>query len=204
MKQHHAGELGEWVQGLAPWQIFGFGSFPKPRSLEQTGRATEDFLARNLPEHVKGFYSCELHPGGHFGHMHVLLAGVKHLETKPARSGKRQLLTEADGVDLFNLWAERFGEWRSERFVRAFNSFTLIENAESSSRYVAKACRYVTKDTHVWGENITRPFRKVDTAFEALVHDVFPNATVLQGEPRSQEARQRVFRYLGGTVRHKL
>jgi hypothetical protein len=202
MKQHHVGELGAWVESLAPWQIFGFGSFPKPRSLEQTARATEDFLARHLPDHAKGFYSCELHPGGHFGHMHCLLAGFKHWETKPAKSGLRFLLLEADGVDLFTLWRNRFGEMREGKFVGAFNSFTLIENMDNSSRYVSKACRYAAKEAFIWGENISQPFRQSDTVFESLVQDVFPGATVLH-EPTDLASRQRAFGCLSGTVRHK-
>lgn len=202
MKQHHAGELGEWVKGLAPWRIFGTGTFPRARSLEQTARAAEDFLARNLPADVKGFYSCELHPGGHLGHPHFLLAGFKDVQFFPSKNNRKFLVSEADGVDLFQLWRERFGEWRNGVFVGAFNSFELINDSDSSARYVAKCCRYAVKDCYVWGENVTRPFRKVDSVFEAVVKDVFPNATVLQA-PTDQVSLENAFRCLSGTVRHK-
>ena len=108
MQQKFTGELGEWVQGLAAWQVFGTGTFPRARTLDQTARASEDFMARNLPEGVKCFYSCELHPGGHLGHPHFLLSGFKHIETFPSKNGLKLLVQEADGVDLFNLWRNRF------------------------------------------------------------------------------------------------
>lgn len=136
------------------------------------------------------------------GHPHFLLAGFERIEAFPSKNGLKMLVEEADGVDLFNLWRDRFGELRDGKFVGAFNAFELINDSAKSTGYVSKCCRYAVKDTYVWGENVTRPFRKVETVFESVVRDVFPNATVTQS-PAGEAARQQAFRCLSGTVRHK-
>lgn len=164
MKQYHAGEFGEWVLSLEPWQAFGTFTFEREVSIQTAARCYEDCIVRHLPG-VRSFYSVERHKS-HGGHLHALLAGVSSLSTKSG-ARCRLLVTDLDGVDLWALWKYRYGR----------NAIEIPRDSMHTARYCAK---YMTKDVALWNYNGVVPFQKRDSEIEVLASYVFPGCRVVE------------------------
>lgn len=166
MKQFHAGEFGEWVLSLEPWQAFGTFTFEREVSTQTAARCFEDCIARHLPG-VRCFYSVERHRA-HGGHLHALFAGVSSLGTKSG-ARCRLLVTDLDGVNLWDIWKRRYGR----------NAIEIPRDSMHTARYCAK---YITKAAALWNYNGAAPFIKRESEIETLVGYVFPGAFVIEEE----------------------
>lgn len=165
MKHHFVGEFGEWVLGLAPWQAFGTFTFQFQQTTAGASRCFESQAVRHLPG-VGCFYSVEIHPGGHGGHVHALFSNLGEFETQPAKKGNKLLVTRIRGVNFWKLWFDRYGR----------NSIELPNDLGACGRYVAA---YMTKESAHWNHNLSGEFHKRESEIENLVGYVFPGAKVL-------------------------
>jgi hypothetical protein len=165
MKHHFVGEFGEWVLQLAPWQAFGTFTFQFEMTTRGAANCFENQVARHLPG-VRCFYSVEMHPGGHGGHVHALFANLGEFESQLSKKGQRVLVTEIRGVNFWKLWFDRYGR----------NSIELPRDVGACGRYVAS---YMTKEAAHWNHNLTGEFVRRETEIETLARYVFPGATVL-------------------------
>lgn len=166
MKHHFVGEFGDWVLSLAPWQAFGTFTFKNQMTTQGAANCFENQVVRHLPG-VRTFYSVEIHPGGHGGHVHALLANLGPFESKPAGKGNKILVTSIRGVNFWKLWFDRYGR----------NSIELPNDVGACGRYVAS---YMTKEAAHWSHNLSGEFRRRATEVETLANYVFPNCRVLE------------------------
>lgn len=155
------GAFGKWVQSLDDWQAFGTFTFEREVSTQTAARCFEDCIVRYLPG-VRSFYSVERHKA-HGGHLHALFAGVSSLHVKGGVR-RRLLVTDLDGVDLWDVWKRRYGR----------NSIEVPMDRSHTARYCAK---YITKAAALWNYNGAGAFRKRETEIEQLAQWIFPGCS---------------------------
>jgi hypothetical protein len=75
-------EVVWWILSLSVWDCFLTCTFRRPRSLHDSEKIFREWWQSNWFG-VPCFYSIELHPGGHGGHIHGLMTlwprGIKYL-----------------------------------------------------------------------------------------------------------------------------
>jgi hypothetical protein len=112
--------MGDWVDKLAPWQVFATLTFVWPVSQDSARRLFERFMRKNHPD-VAYFYALEKNPSREGHHVHGVMwrKEIPHLK------------------DWWKLWFEKFGRCRYE----------FLESREDVVNYVSK---YVTKEASWW------------------------------------------------------
>jgi len=114
-------EMGEWVHGLAPWQVIAHLTFAWEASLWSGTKAYEKFMRSEL-RGVSHFWALEANPGRDGFHVHALWVDCLSL--------RRSL--------IWQKWFARYGRGRIEP----------VNCRQDVADYVAK---YVTKEGAWWG-----------------------------------------------------
>jgi hypothetical protein len=117
--------MGDWVDGLAPWQVFATLTFRWRVSQDSARRLFVRFMKKNHP-HVRYFYALEKNPSSTGYHVH----GVMWRKDIPFLK------------DWWKLWFDKFGICKYE----------FPESREDVVNYVSK---YVTKDAAWWAWDVT-------------------------------------------------
>lgn len=119
-------EMGDWVHGLAPWQVISHMTFAWEASIWSAQRCYEKFMRTEM-RGVSYFYSLEQNPGRDGYHVHALWCDC---------AGRSRRL-------CWQMWFERYGRNRIEP----------VKSRNDVSDYVAK---YVTKEFAWWNVRMLR------------------------------------------------
>jgi hypothetical protein len=130
-RQEYFKQLGEWILPLAPWDTMFMCSFRERHSMQGAEREFRTWW-RDHCHGIPTLVGVELHPGGHGGHLHGLMA-VQRREAK--------LAARLDGTE--DLKGHSPG-----RFVLHRSWFNLYGRCDFRLPKSAGACAgYVTKDS---------------------------------------------------------
>jgi len=111
---------GDWVHGLAPWQVISHLTFKWEASMPSAMRCYEKFMRTDMWG-VSYFYALEQNPGRDGFHVHALWCDCK---SKSRRN-------------IWQKWFDRYGRARIEP----------VNNRDDVADYCAK---YVTKENSWW------------------------------------------------------
>ena len=121
-------EISDFMNGLAPWQVFFTGTFKGSFSEQQTQRAFEKFMQRMYSE-VTYFYVIEHNPSREGHHVHALMYSGEPIWRDSMNSA----------------WFGRFGYAKVEK----------INSLEDVTRYCTKhVSNYLTKGGGWWNYKI--------------------------------------------------
>jgi hypothetical protein len=112
--------VGDWVHGIAPWQVISHLTFKWEASMPSAMRCYEKFMRTEMWG-VSYFYALEENPGRNGFHVHALWCDCK---SKSRRS-------------IWQKWFDRYGRGRIEP----------VNNRDDVADYCAK---YVTKENSWW------------------------------------------------------
>ena len=113
-------EMGDWVHGLAPWQVISHLTFSWEASIWSAARCYEKFMRKDMWG-VSYFYALEQNPGRDGYHVHALWCDCK---SKSRRN-------------VWRAWFDRYGRNRIEP----------VNSRDDVADYCAK---YVTKENSWW------------------------------------------------------
>lgn len=113
-------EMGDWVHGLAPWQVISHLTFAWEASVWSAQRCYEKFMRTEL-RGVSYFYALEQNPGRDGFHVHALWVDCQNRCRR----------------DIWREWFHRYGRNRIEP----------VNSRDDVADYCAK---YVTKEGAWW------------------------------------------------------
>ena len=113
-------EMGDWVHGLAPWQVIAHLTFAWEASFDSGRRCYEKFMRTEM-RGVSYFYALEQNPGRDGCHVHALWCDCKNQSRR----------------DIWQKWFGRYGRARIEP----------VNNRDDVADYCAK---YVAKENAWW------------------------------------------------------
>src|ERR1035437_3815424 len=117
-------EMGDWVYGLAPWQVISHMTFAWEASIWSAQRCYEKFMRTEM-RGVSYFYALEQNPGRDGYHVHALWCDCKSMRR----------------TKIWDKWFHRYGRARIEP----------VNSRDDVADYCAK---YVTKENTWWGVNL--------------------------------------------------
>tara|TARA_E500000081_G_C5944727_1_gene266611 strand:- start:133 stop:618 length:486 start_codon:yes stop_codon:yes gene_type:complete len=121
-------EIADFMNGLAPWQVFFTGTFAGSFSESQTQRAFEKFMMRKYSE-ITYFYVIEHNPSREGHHVHALMYSGEPIWRD----------------SLNQHWFTRFGYAKVEK----------INSVDDVTRYCTKhVANYLTKGGGWWNYKI--------------------------------------------------
>ena len=124
-------EIADFIDGLAPWQVFFTGTFQGNYTERQTQRAFEKFMLRNYRD-VTYFYVVEHNPSREGHHVHAIMYSNEVLW--------RDSMNQA--------WFNRFGFAKVEK----------IRSKKDVTSYCTKhVSAYLTKGGGWWNYQINDP-----------------------------------------------
>jgi hypothetical protein len=113
-------EMGDWVYGLAPWQVISHMTFSWEASIDSAQRCYEKFMRTEMWG-VSYFYALEQNPARDGYHVHALWCDCLNKSRK----------------EIWGRWFDRYGRARIEP----------INNRDDVADYCAK---YVAKERSWW------------------------------------------------------
>ena len=116
--------MGDWVHGLAPWQVISHMTFAWEASIWSAQRCYEKFMRTEM-RGVSYFYALEQNPGRDGYHVHALWCDCKNMRR----------------TEIWDKWFHRYGRARIEP----------VNSRDDVADYCAK---YVPKENTWWGVNL--------------------------------------------------
>jgi hypothetical protein len=109
-REEYFKELGEWILPLAPWDTMFMCSFKQRQSLQRAEQTFRKWWRENC-HGIPTVVGVELHPGGHGGHLHGMMAVSRREARLAARlDGSEDLKGHSPGrYVLHRSWFNRYG-----------------------------------------------------------------------------------------------